>query len=654
MNKIVILIISQLFSYLLIKSQDFSKEFGKVSKEEIDLKEYSRDENAKAVVLFDIGKSYFVRTDNSFDVVFERVTRIKIFSEAGIRWAEVEIPFYQEGGIYEKVYDIEAYTYNFENGMLIKKAFVQSNVYDEKVNNYWSLKKFALPDVKEGSVIEYRYKVSSQYKFNLRDWEFQWRIPVIYSEYEVKMIPFYEYTFLLQGASRFDTYTSRADKGNTRQFGSIEFNDLVHTYIMRNLPAFYDEELISSINDYIIKVDFQLSKINYPDGVKLDIITTWEALIKELLKHKDFGKYIEKSEKLAPKVIDIRKVIEMTDKEKLFLILEYVKSNYNWNTYNGKYASKTPQKLIVEKLGNCADINLMIVGLLNKTGIEAYPVLISTRENGKIKYDYPYSHFFNYVIILAIVDGEKILTDGTEVFNLNDRIPARCINDKGLIIKDDLIEWIGLECKSPSEVSTKYDISYGMGNELDVSVKQVSTEYDALYFRKNYSDDRDKIKKIKDITDIIVLDSTISVQNQFEKEKPYILTYNAKYKPEFVNDKLYINPFLNESISDNPLKQTTRRYPVDMTYPKRRTYSTIITIPEGYKVEYLPDEQRVGNKFFEMNYIVRSNDKEVIIDFDYYFKKSIYEANEYTLIKAYFNEIIKKGNEKIVLSKKIS
>ena len=72
---------------------------------------------------------------------------------------------------------------------------------------------------------------------------------------------------------------------------------------MKNVPAFNSEEFISSINDYIIKIDFQLSKIHTTSGVSIDVITTWEELSKELLTHQDFGKYINKSKRLASHLI---------------------------------------------------------------------------------------------------------------------------------------------------------------------------------------------------------------------------------------------------------------------------------------------------------------------------------------------------------------
>ncbi len=635
-------------SLLIANGQNFSKEFGKISNDEIELKEHYNDKGAEAVVLFDMAKSYFARSENAFDVIFERSTRIKVLSEAGKKWAEIEIPFYQEGGVYEKVYDIEAYAYNYENGLLNKTPLNVVNTFNEKINNYWNLKKFAIPNVKEGTIIEYRYKINSQYKFNLRDWSFQWKIPVVYSEYEVRMIPFYEYSWLLQGAKKFDSHTSYVDRGLSRQFGHITFQDMVHKYIMKDLPAFDNEEYITSINDYIIKLDFQLSKVIQLNGMELEIMTTWAKMNNELLKHKDFGKYINQSTKLAPKLFNAESLNLKNDTERFNFILEYVKRNYNWDKNNGKYASKTPKKLVDDKYGNCADINLFTIGLLNAIGIQAKPVLISTRDNGKIKYDYPYTHFFNYVIILANVDGDQVLTDATEILSLNNRIPTRCINDKGIVIqKNKNVEWIDLECMFPSEIKTDFQIEFD-NTLVKSAVSKVATEYDASYFRYNYTDNIQTIKRRLETTEYMLVDTTIMVQNQLNKEEPYILTYHFTSRPENVNDKIYLSPFFNEIISDNPLKQKERTYPIDMTYPSQRVFNSTIIIPEGYKVDYLPSERKINNELFQLTYIVKSSDHQVVVSFSYYFKKSVYSAADYSKIKSYFNEIVKKGNEKIV------
>jgi hypothetical protein len=428
---------------------------------------------------------------------------------------------------------------------------------------------------------------------------------------------------------------------------------MVHKFVKKDIPAFNNEEFITSINDYIIKIDFQLSKINYPDGGSIPIITTWKDLINDFNKHEDFGKYIKKTEKLAPKLLNAQISQLKSEKEKFNFILDYVKNNFSWNNIYGKYATKSPGKLIDEKHGNSADINLFTVGLLNSAGLVAYPVILSTRDNGKIYDKYPYSNFFNYVIISVKVDGEDILTDATDVFCLNYRIPTRCINDKGLLIKEGTIQWIGLDCLIPSEIITEIAIEKKSDDLQLNSVKKMATEYNALYYRNNYSDDIQTIKKRLESEHFTLIDSTVLIQNQKEIEKPYIISYKLSSHPEVLNDKLFVTPFINEVINNNPLKQIERTYPIDMIYPEKRRFTSSVKIPDGYQIEFLPSESIINNQFFELNYSIKNDDQNIVISFYYYFKKPVYNPSDYSKIKYYFNEIVKKGNEKIVLTKKI-
>jgi len=95
--------------------------------------------------------------------------------------------------------------------------------------------------------------------------------------------------------------------------------------VMKNLAAFKDEEFITSPGDYMIKLDFQLSKILYPSGVKKDIITTWPLLMKELSEHEDVGRYVSKSTKLAPKIFDLNGFSALSQQQKFDSVINYVK-----------------------------------------------------------------------------------------------------------------------------------------------------------------------------------------------------------------------------------------------------------------------------------------------------------------------------------------
>ena len=634
----------------ILKAQTFNNEYGKVGKDDIDYKSDPQDKSAEAVVISDDGQSYFSRINDEFEIIYERTTRIKVLNEAGIKYANIEIPFYGEGEIYENVYDVEACTYNFENGVFSRTDLDLNTCHDEKINKYWNIKKFAMPNVKVGSIIEYRYKISSEYLFKLRNWNFQWKIPVIYSRYLTKMIPFYQYTWLLQGANKFDSQKTYEDPLMERQYGSTKFKDLDYEFVMRNLPGFKDEEFISSDDDYLVKLNFQLSKVIDQDGVSKNVITTWPEMIKDLIKNEDFGGFARKSEGIASKIFELKSLSILPAQQKFDSILDFVKANFTWNKLNDKYASKSPRAFQKDKNGNNADINLFAIGLLNAVGIKAVPVILSTRDNGKIKYDYPFTHFFNYIVIMADIDGKKVLSDATNPLSKNDRIPEKCINDKGLIIQKDKVEWVGLQTVIPTKTQKAIMITVSDSTQNAV-IQSSSTEYSALDNRTDYGTNTHIINKYLLNKGYSVVDSSIIVKNQNDIKMPYILKYSINDKPEKVNNKIYVSPFLHEIIADSPLKQPNRSYPIDMIYPHKTSAFSEITIPDGYKVDFLPANDKINNDQFEFDYTTAENDKKISVSMIYYFKEPVYDASEYSKIKYYFNEIVNKGSEKIVFVK---
>lgn len=649
MKKILLLILI-FTSFQNLSATDNKEEFGKIGKEELSIKKCSFDTLAEAVVISDYGESYFIDREGNFDIIFERTTCVKIISEAGLKWANIEIPFYISGNVFENVYDIEAITFNYENGLVSKSEFKENNSHIEKLNENWKLKKFALPNVKVGSIIKYRYKISSNYVFNLRDWEFQWEIPVLKSKYVVKMIPFYQYSFLLQGSNKFDEQKSEESTGIERHYGSIVYNDMIHTYAMKNIPSFKDEEFITSKMDYIIKMDFQLSKIIFPGGYKKDILTTWPLLVKDLNEDDKFGKYVQKSQKLTPKIFNLQAFATMTSRQKFDSVINYVKRNYSWNNYERIYTSKSPKDFMADKIGNSADINLFTIGLLNGVGVKSYPLILSTRKNGKIKTDYPFFDFFDYVLIKSEIDSLAYLSDATDIYLSNIRIPSSCLNDKGLVIQKDKVEWIELQTLAPTKSLTSI-FTKMESEELMSNVQVKANEYDGLYLRKKFGTDIKTIEKHLTDENYIVKDSSISIKNMENATSPYIMKYTVETKPETINEKLYISPFLNELPGENPFKQNTRSYPIDMTYAQTRTFVSNLIIPKGFKVNFVPQDKKISNDQFELEYKVSVLNESVTVAMMYYFKSPVYKASEYQKLKFYYNELISKGAEKIVFEK---
>jgi len=650
----ILLTIILVFIVYSLKAQktNYFEKFGKLSLEETEMKACSYDASADAVVLFDVGKSSFTRTDNGYNVAFQRITRLKILKEGGVKYATVEIPLYQEGNIYETVKEISARTYEITGDHISNITELDlKTCYNEKMSENWAVKKFALPNVKPGCIIEYTYIVYSQYFFNLRDWEFQWRIPVLYSEYETRMIPFYEYTYVLQGRNKLDVFESYEDvRSLPRQFASVEFRDMVYKFGLKNIPAFNDEKYITSISDYIIKIDFQLSGYTTLSGAKIQIMTTWPDLVKNYLKMDDFGKYITKSQKSAEKILLADSMSGKSPTQIFGYVVNYVKANYKWNEYNRQFANKSPSEFIKEKTGNSADINLWLVGALRAAGIEAYPVVLSTRSHGRIYKDYPFSNSFNFVIACAYIDGKPVLADATDPYTAEDDISVYCLNDVGLLVDKEAFKWLSLQSPDLSElnVSIKFD---SVSNNPLVFIGITASDYEAAELRNKYFDNAEELISDLHKKMYLVDPSSVKIFNSSNGSNNFSFNYSLNTKIEKLNNKLYISPFLAEIYGDNPLKQKSRTYPVDLVYPVKYTLKSEIVIPPGYKVDFLPDRSTLNDELFELDYFMEELHGSIHVSFSYSFKKAVYPAENYNRIKAFFDRVVKKGNEKIVLTK---
>ena len=645
-------------------AQEPIREFGKVSREELQMTSYARDPQAEAVVLFDIGETRFVDSPNGYDIQFTRTRRVKIFSMAGAPYAEVKVMLYHDNSSrFESLGSLEAVSYNLVNGRVETTLLDQKNIYVEKVNNNWDLKKFVVPGVRAGSVIEFRYSLNTPFHFNLPRWLFQDGIPVIYSKYVVRMIPFYEYKFILQGISKFSQYTAVRDYVD-REFGSVaevygqnvgtgtKFQDMIHTYIMKDVPAFRDESYITSVGDYIMKITFQLTKFYSPRGGMTDVVSTWPLLIQDLLKDDDFGKYIKSSDRQAKSILESEiRIGIINESERCKAIINYVKTKYRWNGLTGVYARSSIKDIVNKKEGSVSEINLLLVSLLNAAGYDAVPVLLSTRDHGKIYAGYPFLDFFNYVTVLVKAGNRTFLADGSDPDTPYNRIPPKCINEKGLLIDKSGENWINLDMNYNSvdmkEITVDVD---PVTLKIDANLVVQSLEYDAYSYRKGLNNDTAKIKKyftgegLKDIRALRTL-------NYDKTEAPYIISFHCSSDAERFEDKIVISPFLNLVPSANDLTQPTRSYPVDMIYASSSSFRTRIKIPDGYRVMTLPEPQKTDNDLVEISLEFSEEPGIVIATGSFRYKKAVYQPTEYTRLKAFKGIIIRKFNAPLVLVK---
>jgi hypothetical protein len=635
-----------------IRAQAYSHKFGEIGSKDLELVRYQPDTSASAVVIYETGKTTFIDGDNGFDLMFEKQGRIKIFSKPGFRYAEIRIPFYRENKNSEEVLELEAYTYNEVKGTINRTKLDPGTVYEEKAADHWYVKKFAMPDVREGSIIEYRYKLYSPFLFNLQGWSFQSGIPTIYSGYDVYLVPFYDYTYVLKNAVKFDESDKYQRDMIQRSYGNVKFKETVCHFVMKNVPALMEEPFMTCEDDNLIRVNFQLSRVTDVDGISINVVGTWDKLIKELLSDKDFGKYMAAARKLCAGILQGKDFKAQPPAERLKSVVDWVKSSFNWNTMDGKYAEKTASELLDRKSGNDAEINLFLAAMLNEVGLEAYPLLISTRDHGKPGTDYPFLHSFNYVAVLVIVDGKPVLTDGTSLNCPDDRLPPRCLNGPGLIINKEKVEWVPTESNSVSLTQAEFLVKFTpVADSLYVTLTLNMNGYEAYTFKEQHGQTEEKVREFLE-GDPTLSPSGVMIRNAKDAQKPLIILTQLSGSLPSTSDALYIHPFLSQPWQENPFRQENRKYPIDFTYLKEQKFHSVIMIPDGYKVSSLPDPVAVNNDWVSITYQAKSDGATVEVTGSYRIKKVSVPAGAYLFLKHDFSTLVDKMNQKVLLERK--
>ena len=252
-TKIIIYSFVLLFN-LNCLAQNF--ELGKVSIAELEEKHHPKDTSAVAAILFKKGRTSFEYSqENGFMIQTVVNVRIKIYKKEGYDWANKTINYSIDSSPKESLDFSDAVTYNLVNGKIEKTKLKSDGIFVEKINKYWNRKKITMPNVKEGSVIEYEYSIRTPNKVHPRDWDFQTAIPVNYCEYKTSIPEYYSYNSSTKGFiipkvnvmknSKSITITSKErSQGQGLSSSRTSFSNDVYiymetttTYIAEHLPA---------------------------------------------------------------------------------------------------------------------------------------------------------------------------------------------------------------------------------------------------------------------------------------------------------------------------------------------------------------------------------------------------------------------------------
>lgn len=641
--------------------------FGKISADDFKNSVYSIDSNAAAVVIADIGSSQIVGNTNGwFSLEYRHYKRVHILKKNGYDIANVEIPLYTNGKLEEELQNLKAITYNLENGKITDTRLdVKNSVFKDKIIKNLVVKKFTFPAIREGSIIEFDYTIKSDFLFNLQPWEFQGSYPRLWSEYTVSLPEFLNYVFLTQGErynykkeqkdKRESFYVSDNSGSGASKSVSITAAVTDHRYIMKNIPALKEESYTSTLKNHIARVEFQLAEYRYPLEQR-KIMGSWPDVCKELLNDEDFGLQLSRDNSWLADDVMIATKGKNSGLERAIGIFRYLQNNITCTDYSAKYLTKPIKNLLKEKKGNVAEINLLLVAMLRKAGLAAYPVILSTKSNGYTYAIYPIMDRFNYVICLAEIDGKSYYLDASHPRLGFGKLDWECYNGHARVVNEQATP-LNLSSDSLREEKLTFlFITHNEKGEPEGKMKQTPGYYESYSLRERVKEKGmdELISSIKKHFGADIDINNFQIDSLDIPDEKIQLGYDIKLKFDD-EDIIYLNPMFGEGYKENPFKSAERTYPVEMPYAMDETYVLRMEVPQGYQVDELPQSIRLnlddeGSNSFE--YIIDHNNGMISLRSRIKLKRSYFLPEEYAFLREFFSMIVSKQNEQIVFKRK--
>lgn len=645
-------------------------ELGKVTIAELEEKHHPKDTAAVAAILFKKGVTTFEYSEE-YGFLLQTIvkTKIKIYKKGGYDWANKSIQYYVASSPKEYISFSKAVTYNLVNGAIEKTKLKSDGEFEEKVNKYRNRKKITMPNVKEGSIIEYEYTIRTPNDEHPRDWDFQTAIPINYCEYKVGIPEYYTYNSYTKGFLPLKVTKDIKNKGinftfkerssglsPSTTFTTERLNYLENstTYQIENVPALKDESYVNNIDNYTSTLVQELAMVKFPNRNLKSYSTDWKAVTKTIYDYQDFGQELDKTgyfeEAIGPLI-----AAGNTPEQKIAAIFNYVKQNVKWNGSHGFYCEDGVKTAFKNKKGNVGEINLMLTAMLRFAGFDANPVLVSTRENGIALY--PSRTAFDYVI--AAIEDPKglLLLDGTAVHSLPNILPTRDLNWFGrLIRKDGTSTEVDLMPKVHSNDAITMNYSVGPTGKVEGKLRRMQTNYNAMLFRNQISSENQDayLEKFENEHSKIEIEE-YSRTNEKELHLPVteVFSFKGSNLCEVIQDKMYITPMLFYTYKENPFKQETREYPIDYSFPFIDKYTINVQIPEGYTVETIPASINLSmlDELGTFKFLTNVSGNIIQVAVQHQVNVSIIGADYYPMLKEYYQKMIEKMNEKIVLKK---
>jgi len=649
MKKIYLALIVSCIISIALNAQthktDFVQPYGKVDEADLEMKDCDFEKGSNAMVLFD-----FAEMDGKAGLPVGRHTRIKIFNDFGKGFGNMslEYPIYNGG---PGINDLKAETVNFENGKMEITPLDPKQVYTVQIDKWHSALKFAMPNLKAGSVIDIAYR-----QIIPSAWYFQNFIPVRYSEIALN-IPSTIITHNRTIAIDFKTIP-HTSQPYVKSVG--ESTDGSQTKAMANIHSLPNEPYMGSRTANLQRLEL----------IGVDTyVSTWPKVGELLMKSSEFGDELDRGFTNDAEIIKNAKNLK-TDDEKIAYVFDEVKSRMTWNGLNRFFAVDGTVKAWDKKTGNSGEINMIVYHLLRKAKVKAYPLVVCTKSNGKLNPGSADIFLLNNTVVYIPVDSTKsYILDASRKENLYNVIPANILNTFGLRIDADHLsqlneygvhtayQMIFISNDDPVLQSVSLNAEVKPEGKMDGNAEITSYAYNKVNALHLY----DTVGEPKYIDSLQRGNKEMKISS-FKMENAAIDSLPLSQKFNFNLDLsasdgnyIYFNSNALNILGKNPFFREERFSDIDFGYRDNYAIYSVYKLPAGYKINALPKTISIvmpdESMIFKRTVAEDDENGTILVKYVLNHKKTLYFKEDYGDVRSFYNKMYDLLNEQIVLKK---
>jgi hypothetical protein len=582
--------------------------------------------------------------------------RIKIFTEEGKEYGDVEIPPFDRefkiSGVQGRTIHPDGSIVPF-SGQVFEKVVMRN--HDRKVLT----KSFTMPDVTPGSIIEYRYtryweavnpSTRMYYYFPRSEWEIQG--PLYQRAAHFVFTPGKEdlFSYRMQGV-HLPAY-AKLGKDPMRRMLSLDLHDI---------PAVERESFMPPAMEAEMRVLFFYSTdLRIPEGDEY-----WKQNGK---------KWYGSAESFMDKKGAIRMVTNVTSPSdspevKLHKIYDFVQGFENLTFEQRKSEkevkalnvreNKTIEDVINNKYGYRNELNRTFVALARAAGVDATLLKVAERDELLLHREWPAFSQFGFEIASVKLNGKQMYFDPGSPYCPFGILPWEDTGVSGLLLDKNMPTWVTTPIFEPSDAMIKRAARLTLNDDGSVSGEVVVTfsGEDAFRhrFRARNEDDTERKKTMEE-----VLQTWIPMKGDVELVevndwKSSNLPLVAKYKvslpgyASLAGRRVLIPTTLFAGAYRNPFTSTQRTTPIVMEYTYDRNDDVTIALPKMFQVESLPKAASTKNALGELSANYANDGNTLHFTRDFQMKGLVFEQKYYAAVRQYFQTLQAGTNEQAVL-----